>query len=108
MALNTQCKKSRTGDLGVPCKYFRNTPTGELAPNNTPWNPPMDIEELNRIGEKNGICPYYMQKTRCEVADVVLMPYNYIIDPKIRENFDIDYENSVIIFDEVREGSNLT
>ena len=28
------------------------------------------------------------------------MPYNYLIDEKIRENFDIDYSNSIIIFDE--------
>jgi len=28
------------------------------------------------------------------------MPYNYLIDPKIRENFKINYENSVIILDE--------
>jgi Rad3-related DNA helicase len=28
------------------------------------------------------------------------MPYNYLIDPKIRENFKINYENSVIIMDE--------
>lgn len=28
------------------------------------------------------------------------MPYNYLIDPKIRENFKIEYENSVIIMDE--------
>lgn len=28
------------------------------------------------------------------------MPYNYLIDPKIRENFKIGYENSIIIMDE--------
>ena len=28
------------------------------------------------------------------------MPYNYLVDPKIRENYKIDFENSVIIFDE--------
>jgi regulator of telomere elongation helicase 1 len=28
------------------------------------------------------------------------MPYNYLIDEKIRENFEIDYANSVIIIDE--------
>jgi len=28
------------------------------------------------------------------------MPYNYIIDPKIRENYKIDFENSIIIIDE--------
>ena len=28
------------------------------------------------------------------------MPYNYLVDPKIRENYKIDFENSVIIYDE--------
>ena len=28
------------------------------------------------------------------------MPYNYLIDEKIRENFNIDWGNSVIIIDE--------
>ena len=28
------------------------------------------------------------------------MPYNYLIDPKIRENFKIDYTNTIIILDE--------
>lgn len=28
------------------------------------------------------------------------MPYNYLIDPKIRDNFKISYENSIIILDE--------
>ena len=41
-----------------------------------------------------------MQKNRVEFADLILMPYNYLIDPKIRENFKIDYANSVIILDE--------
>ena len=28
------------------------------------------------------------------------MPYNYLIDPKIRENFKVNYENAIIIMDE--------
>ena len=28
------------------------------------------------------------------------MPYNYLLDPKIRVNFNIDYQNSIIILDE--------
>ena len=39
-------------------------------------------------------------KDRAEGADVVFMPYNYLIDEKIRENFQIKFENSIIIFDE--------
>lgn len=28
------------------------------------------------------------------------MPYNYLVDHKIRNNYKIDYENSIIIIDE--------
>lgn len=28
------------------------------------------------------------------------MPYNYLIDEKIRESYDIKFENTLIIFDE--------
>lgn len=41
-----------------------------------------------------------MQKNRAQASDLILMPYNYLIDPKIRENYKIDFENSIIILDE--------
>ena len=28
------------------------------------------------------------------------MPYNYLVDSKIRDNYKIDFENSIIIIDE--------
>jgi regulator of telomere elongation helicase 1 len=45
-------------------------------------------------------CPYYASKDRAGAADIIFMPYNYLIDDKIRENYEIDYVNAVIIFDE--------
>ena len=39
-------------------------------------------------------------KDRAAGADIIFMPYNYLIDEKIRENFEINFENSIIIFDE--------
>ena len=46
------------------------------------------------------ICPYFGNKDRITGADIIFMPYNYLIDEKIRENFDVNYANSCIIFDE--------
>ncbi len=63
------------------------------------WDP-LDIEELHEVGKKGMICPYFANKDRVTGADIIFMPYNYLIDEKIRENFDIRYENACIIFDE--------
>ena len=60
----------------------------------------MDIEEIHKLAQKWQYCPYYTTKDRVAGADLIFMPYNYLIDEKIRENFEINYSNAVIIFDE--------
>ncbi len=37
---------------------------------------------------------------RAAGADIVFMPYNYMLDSTIRDNFCINLERSIIIFDE--------
>ena len=60
----------------------------------------MDIEELHKVSKAKIFCPYYAMKERITGADIIFMPYNYLVDEKIRENFDLDFENSIMIFDE--------
>ena len=77
-ALTALCKISQKNI--DPCKYFRGT---ERASKNISWQPE-DIEDLHKSAEKHTFCPYYLAKERTSLADVVFMPYNYIIDPSIR------------------------
>lgn len=79
-----------------PCAFYKNR---DMAVKSLPWDP-MDIEELHRFGKDHTMCPYFGNKDRATGADVVFMPYNYLIDEKIRENFDISYKDCIIIFDE--------
>ena len=41
-----------------------------------------------------------MAREMKEVADVVFMPYNYILDPKLRKMNGVDIQNSIVILDE--------
>ena len=43
------------------------------------WDP-IDIEDLTELGKAHEFCPYYFNRMRSHVADIVLMPYNYIAD----------------------------
>ena len=64
-----------------------------------PWDP-LDIEDLHQFASKNCVCPYFAMKDRVAGADLIFMPYNYLIDEEIRKSTQIDFKNSVIIFDE--------
>ena len=116
-ALNVACNKAVKGGYnGVYCnmkgaveRYFESEKDTLLLYNNLISNSPefkngkwkiQDIEELHVLGRSAQVCPYFLQKERAKHADLILMPYQYLIDEKIRENFEIDYKNSVVIVDE--------
>ena len=46
----------------------------------------MDIEDMKEAGKKSGFCPFYFsrQPSTLEQADLVLMPYSYLLDPSVR------------------------
>lgn len=45
-------------------------------------------------------CPYYLSRELHKSVDVLFAPYNYLIDPGYRKSLKIDWENSILIFDE--------
>ncbi|KAJ3273467.1 hypothetical protein HDV01_004387 [Terramyces sp. JEL0728] len=46
------------------------------------------------------ICPFYTSKENQNAADIIFLPYNYLIDPQTREAQSINLSNAILIFDE--------
>lgn len=46
------------------------------------------------------MCPFYLGKETQENADIVFLPYNYLIDKNARRAQGINVDNAIIIFDE--------
>ncbi|KFB40137.1 AGAP000634-PA-like protein [Anopheles sinensis] len=59
-----------------------------------------DIEDLITVGTKMKACPFYLSKELVEKADMLFMPYNYLLDAKARKANNLSVQNSVIILDE--------
>ncbi|KAJ1786566.1 Fanconi anemia group J protein, partial [Coemansia sp. RSA 2399] len=59
-----------------------------------------DIEDLVKLGRKIVACPYYASRELADGADLVFCPYNYILDPGVREAAGISLKNNVVILDE--------
>lgn len=60
----------------------------------------MDIEEMVKLGNHRKICPYFHSREFCASSDLVLVPYNYLLDGAIRNTVKVDWSNAIIIFDE--------
>ena len=43
----------------------------------------LDIEDLMLTGTRQRMCPYYLARELKAQADVIFMPYNYILDVKV-------------------------
>ncbi|XP_058674034.1 Fanconi anemia group J protein [Ammospiza caudacuta] len=59
-----------------------------------------DIEDLVRLGRKLRACPYFAARELMVGADIVFCPYNYLLDPQIRDSMDINLKDQVVILDE--------
>ncbi|KAL1452948.1 hypothetical protein WDU94_007130 [Cyamophila willieti] len=59
-----------------------------------------DIEDLVKKGKKKKCCPYFATKELQKSADVIFLPYNYLLDQRIRKTQEIELNNDVIILDE--------
>ncbi|XP_077192063.1 regulator of telomere elongation helicase 1 isoform X2 [Paroedura picta] len=67
----------------------------------------LDIEDLVRNGNKHRVCPYYLSRNLKQQADIIFMPYNYLLDPKSRKAHNLDLRGTVVILDEAHNVERL-
>ncbi|KAJ1934497.1 hypothetical protein FBU59_005677, partial [Linderina macrospora] len=65
-----------------------------------------DLEDLVKVGKKVNACPYFASRELSESADIVFCPYNYILDPGVREAAGIALDGNVVILDEAHNIEN--
>lgn len=60
----------------------------------------MDIEEAVTFGRGSETCSYFTTREAAKTADLVLMPYNYLLDGFLRSTMSLDWSRAIVIFDE--------
>ncbi|OON16921.1 DNA repair helicase, partial [Opisthorchis viverrini] len=83
------------------CDYYRNFDMKRDSLMNTiKAEGVVDIEDLVKLGKSTSCCPYYMSRELKTNAEIIFTPYNYLLDPKIRKLYNIELQNTAVIFDE--------
>ena len=60
----------------------------------------LDIEDICKLGNKHAVCPYFMSRELRTDADLIFMPYNYVLDFKLRQINSVDLKNAIVLLDE--------
>lgn len=61
----------------------------------------MDIEDLVKHGTEAHVCPYYLSRQTLEEAEVIVIPYNYLVNPETRRAQKVGLNGNIVIVDEV-------
>lgn len=80
------------------CHFYNNIEEKSLEQDLA--TPILDIEDLVKNGNRHKLCPYYLSRNLKQQADIIFMPYNYLLDAKSRRAHGIDLKGTVVIFDE--------
>ncbi|KAI3653591.1 hypothetical protein MP228_001538 [Amoeboaphelidium protococcarum] len=101
MCVNDQVRTLNTqGARNAKCKKLVQERQCEFSNNTHKVNDILDIEELTLYGRQHTQCPYYISKENQTNAELIVLPYNYLIDPHQRELMNISLKNAILIFDE--------
>ncbi|XP_051174055.1 Fanconi anemia group J protein homolog isoform X2 [Leptopilina boulardi] len=86
------------------CPYYTDKNRIDMGSNvrlrNLGINGPWDVEDLVELGKEINCCPYFSARHLMLEAEIIFCPYNYIIDPQIRETMQLDLKDQIIILDE--------
>lgn len=104
-AANQACSAAvRSGSCG-----WHSRVDGFLRDNPGAASAGLGLEELHRLagaggargGGGSGPCPFYVSRGLAPTADVVFVPYNYLVDPRSRAGLrQLAWRGAVVVFDE--------
>lgn len=61
---------------------------------------PADIEELEKLGRRRDVCPYYAARHSVPDADVILAPYSSLLVKETRDSLGLNVRGNIIVIDE--------
>ncbi|XP_066491855.1 Fanconi anemia group J protein [Tiliqua scincoides] len=100
---NEKCVELLEAKNGTSCSYYHGIyklSEHHLLQSVHKKSQAWDIEELVKLGKKLRACAYYAARELMQEAEIVFCPYNYLLDPQIRESMEINLKDQVVILDE--------
>jgi Rad3-related DNA helicase len=112
LCLNEVCRKLPSNDAVEACRLLRDSKKCLYKSrfNSLPSSLPMvlSIKKLLKIGKTKNFCPYFLSRRAAEDCLVVVAPYQYIFNERIRATVKLDISDKVLIFDEAHNADKIS
>ncbi|EDO14396.1 hypothetical protein Kpol_187p1 [Vanderwaltozyma polyspora DSM 70294] len=96
-AINDACKELLQSEKGCP---YHNKNTSNTLFRDHVFTGVHDIEDILALGESLNVCPYYATRDSITSAEIITLPYQYLLSESTRDSLNIDLSNSIVIVDE--------
>jgi Rad3-related DNA helicase len=110
LCLNATCQQLSAVDAVDACRLLREEdlcPYRSEAPIPRGIDPVLSIPRLRQIGEARRICPYFFARAMAEHTTVVVAPYQYVFNERIRSLMNLDLSRKVLVFDEAHNADQI-
>ncbi|XP_068173823.1 Fanconi anemia group J protein isoform X2 [Antennarius striatus] len=100
---NERCKELLEAKNGRSCHYYHGVQKMRdqyLLQQVHGLREAWDIEDLVVLGKRLRSCSYFAARELMQGAFIIFCPYNYLLDPMIRESMDIHLEGQILVLDE--------
>lgn len=112
LCLHEKCRELTASDAVETCRLLRREDKCrylwdlEDTPSEFPSNI-LSIQTLVKLGRKERLCPYSVARRAAGEADVVVAPYQYIFNVKVREQSKLEVKGKTLIFDEAHNADKV-
>ncbi|XP_020504664.2 Fanconi anemia group J protein isoform X2 [Labrus bergylta] len=100
---NERCKDLLDAKDGRSCRYYHGVQRirdQSVLQRVHGLNHAWDIEDLVSLGKRLRSCSYYAARELMQDAFIIFCPYNYLLDPVIRQSMEIDLAGQILVLDE--------
>lgn len=99
-SINDACSELRKTKAGCPYFGKQTDPSVTTVFRDRLFSRILDIEDLVPLGEELSLCPYYGSRNSQTIAEVITLPYQYLLSESTRQSMGLNLSNSIVIIDE--------
>jgi Rad3-related DNA helicase len=111
LCLNEKCRKLSALDASEACRLLKEA---KQCPYKTESGlssfipKVLSIKKLKKQGRTRRVCPYFLARSVAENCTLIVAPYQYIFNEKIRSSIKLELNNKILIFDEAHNADQIS